>query len=125
MAPEQPAQTTTTEIVPKVRQSLEMMKLLMADTTGNYRHLVEELVRTENERDVFDQDWRMAKMFAISGDFADITGQTQEQAIAKAMSKIQMGRNWGMNAADAMANVFFLNGKPGVMTEILATKIGL
>jgi hypothetical protein len=100
-----------------------MMKLLMADTTGNYRHLVEELVRTENERDVFDQDWRMAKMFAISGDFADITGQTQEQAIAKAMSKIQMGRNWGMNAADAMANVFFLNGKPGVMTEILATKI--
>lgn len=124
MMPEQAVQPApTTEVVPKGAQELEILKLLMADTSGSYRHLVEELVRAQNERTLFDQDWRTAKMFAVSGDFADITGQTQEQAIAKAMSKIQMGRNWGMNATDALANIFFLNGRPGVMTEILATKM--
>jgi len=102
---------------------MEILKLLMADTSGNYRYLVEELVRANNEKELFDQDWRMAKQFAMSGDFADITGSTQEQAIAKAMSKIQMGRNWGMLPADAMANVYFLNGKPGVGTDYLASKI--
>jgi hypothetical protein len=123
MTPEQPVQTAPTEIVQRSRQSTEILKMLLADTSGNYRHLVEELVRTNNEKELFDQDWRMAKQFALSGDFADITGQTQEQAIAKALSKIAMGRNWGMLAADAMANVFFINGKPGVGTDYLASKI--
>jgi hypothetical protein len=120
MTPEQPP---TTEIVPKGRQSMEMLKILTADVSGNYRHLVEEIVRAETERDLFDQDYRTAKVFAMSGQFEGITGQTPEQAIATAMAKIRIGRGWQLNDSDSIAYISFLNGKPSVATDILAQKI--
>lgn len=84
---------------------------------------LKDLIEAERNRDLFDQDWRTAKVFAASGKFDDIKGATQEQAIATAMAKIRIGREWGMSDADAIAQIYFVNGRPAVMTEFLASRM--
>jgi hypothetical protein len=82
-----------------------------------------QIVEAELGRDAFDQDWRLAKVFAISGAFADIKGVSPQAAIATAMAKIQLGRSWGIVAADAMQFIYFNNGRPSVMNELIASKL--
>jgi hypothetical protein len=82
-----------------------------------------QIVEAELARDSFDQDWRLAKVFALSGAFADIKGTTPNAAIATAMAKIQLGRSWGIVAADAMQFIYFNNGRPSVQNELIAAKL--
>jgi hypothetical protein len=39
------------------------------------------------------------------------------------MMRIQLGRSWGMMAADAMQNVYFVNGRPSVANSVVATRL--
>ncbi len=82
-----------------------------------------DVIAAEVARELFDQDVRLAKMFAWSGVFGDLKNVTEKQAVATAMAKIQLGRNWGLSAADSMQYIFFTNGKPSIMNEILAAKM--
>ncbi len=82
-----------------------------------------QMIAAEIARDLFDQDARLAKVFAQSGVFSDLTGMTEQQAIATAMTKIRLGRSWDINEADAMQFIFFNNGRPGIMNELYAAKI--
>jgi len=107
--------------VAKGRATLEIIRIL-ADK-GNQKEILQQLIDAETARDLFDQDYRAAKIYAMSGQFDDIKGMTPEQAIATAMSKIRIGRSWGMNESDSVAFIYWMNGKPNVATEILATKI--
>ena len=43
-----------------------------------------------------------------------------EQSIAKAMAKIQLGRNWGFSAADSMKHVYFMNGRPAIENAVVS-----
>jgi hypothetical protein len=109
------------QVESKGRATLEIIRIL-ADK-GNQKELLQQLIDAETARDLFDQDYRAARIYAMSGQFDDIKGATTEQAIASAMSKIRIGRSWGMNESDSIAFIYWNNGKPAVMTEILATKI--
>ena len=84
---------------------------------------ISALVEAEVARQTYAQDRAVARDFAISGQFEDLKAATAEQAIATAMVKIQLGRAWGFNAADAMRYLYFSNGKPAVENEIVAAKL--
>jgi hypothetical protein len=103
------------------RATLDLLEII-SETEGRQSY-AKELIGAELTRDLFDQDWRLAKVFAASGVFADITGVTQEQAIATAMAKIQIGRSWGITPGDSMQFIFFTNGKPSVQNELVASKM--
>lgn len=113
-------QPQTTEVF-KPRATLEIIKILAA-TPAN-KEMLQQLIDAETARDLFDQDYRAARIYAMSGQFDDIKGMTPEQAISTAMAKIRIGRSWQMSESDSIAFIYWNNGKPAVMTEIMATKI--
>lgn len=76
-----------------------------------------EIIESQLAVNRFDQDWRLARVFAESGLFADA------QQLNQAMTKIQLGRSWNMDAADAMQHIYFVNGKPAVQNEYLGAKM--
>ena len=104
------------------RTNAELLELIIA-AGENAQSYAKQVVEGELAKDAFNQDQRLAKIFATSGVFADIKGTTELQAIATAMTKIQLGRSWGMSPADAMQFIYFTNGRPAVMTEAFAAKL--
>jgi hypothetical protein len=105
----------------KSRVTLEMLKILAdGELRENY---IRAIVNAELERDSFDMDQRRARVFAISGKFDDLKGETVEQAIASAMSKIQLGRSWGLSPTDSIRYIYWTNGRPNIENEIVASKM--
>lgn len=75
------------------------------------------LVAQEVERRIFNNQYRVAQMFARAGYFSDAQDEY------KAMAKIEIGRSWGLSAADSMRYIYMVNGKPAVENEIVAAKL--
>lgn len=126
----QPANSTTLTIPPapasapaepRTRVTVDQLALL----PDNERRTlwINSLVEAEVARQNYAQDRALAREFAVSGQFSDITGTTMDQAIATAMVKIQLGRAWGFNAADSIRYIYFTNGKPALENEIVAAKL--
>lgn len=103
-------------VQPIPRVPLQEMLALVRDTelVAAYGR---EIIESQLAINRFDQDWRLARVFAESGLFADA------QAVNQAMTKVQLGRSWNMEPADAMQHVYFVNGKPAVMNEYLGAKM--
>lgn len=99
------------------RSNAELLNLIVA-CGENAREYAKQVVETELARDIFAQDWGMAKVFSMSGQFDDLKKLNEKQAVATAMAKIQLGRSWGVGAADSMRFVYFTNGKPAIETEL-------
>jgi hypothetical protein len=97
-----------------------LMALPDSDRRSNW---IQALVDAEVARQCYAQDRALARDFAICGKFDDIKGSSPDQAIATAMVKIQLGRSWGFTPADSMRFVYFVNGRPSVENEIVATKL--
>jgi hypothetical protein len=81
------------------------------------------LVEADAYRQSYATDKALARDFAICGKFDDLKDATPEQAVATAMVKIQLGRAWGFNAADSIKNIYFVNGKPALEQDIVASKL--
>jgi hypothetical protein len=75
------------------------------------------LVAQETERRTFNNNWRIAGVLSASGFFKDT------ESVERAMAKIEIGRSWGLNAADAMRYVVMINGKPGLENELIASRL--
>lgn len=121
-----PPQTTALIIPepPTQRAPLRDMLDLVRSAGPEYMQAFgRDLIEREVAVALYDQDARVARSFARSGFFGDITGATQEQAVAQAMTKIQLGRSWNMDPASAMKHLYFVNGKPAVENEYLASKM--
>lgn len=103
------------------RVTMEQLERLPDD--DQRRAWINALVEAEIARQTFAYDRALAREFALSGQFSDITGTTMEQAIATAIVKIQMGRAWGFNPADSIRYIYFTNGKPAIENEIVASKL--
>ena len=106
----------TQAVAPIPRVPLNEMLALVRDTelVATYGR---EIIESQLAINRFDQDWRLARVFAESGLFADA------QAVNQAMTKVQLGRSWNMEAADAMQHIYFVNGKPAVQNEYLGAKM--
>ncbi len=114
--PQQQSQAADTR-----RATIQLLEII--GETELRQSYAKDLIAQEVSRDAFDQDWRLARVFAQSGIFEEVKNQTPEQAIATAMTKIRMGRAWGINEADAMRFIFFQNGKPSIENELIAAKL--
>jgi hypothetical protein len=106
------------------RISIEQLAMLGPMAADDRRIAwVNALVDADIARQSYATDIALARQFAICGQFDELKKQTTEQAIATAMVKIQLGRAWGFNSADAMRNIYFVNGRPALEQDIVASKL--
>jgi hypothetical protein len=102
----------------KTRQSaIDLLERVVEQPIRN------QIISAEIARELFDQDWRLARVFQMSGQFNDLKKLTPEQGIATAMAKIRIGRGWGLNETEAMTMVVFINGIPTLQNEIIASRL--
>lgn len=116
MTPTPATELITTPVQPAPRVPLNEMLSLIRDTEliGTYGR---EIIESQIAINRFDQQWRLARVFAESGMFTDA------QQINQAMAKIQIGESWKMSAADAMQFIDVFTGRPSVRNEYLAAKM--
>lgn len=119
--PEIPVAEVAEERKPR-RSNTELLDLIVK-AGDRSQQFATAVVEAELDRDLFDQDQRLANVFAVCGDFADLKSKTPRQAIATAMAKIQLGRAWGINPADSMQFLYFTNGRPALMTELFGARL--
>lgn len=82
--------------------------------------MVEEakgIISFEMESRWFAHSQRQGEVFLLSGWFTDV------KSLAQAATKIELGRNWGMTASDAMRFVYLVKGRPAVMEEYFASRM--
>jgi len=72
---------------------------------------------------LFEMQQRQARLFAMSGLFADIKGQTQEQAIAQAFVKIALGDAMGFSPAESMTGIDIIQGRVAVGANLRAARM--
>ena len=71
----------------------------------------------------FEFQQRSARLFAASGLFADIKGQTVEQSIAQAFVKIALGDSMGFNPAESMTGIDIILGRVSVGSSLRAARM--
>lgn len=71
----------------------------------------------------FEFHQRSAKLFALSGLFADIKGQSESQAIAQAYVKISLGESMGFNPAESMTGIDIIVGRVAVGANLRAARM--
>jgi hypothetical protein len=64
-----------------------------------------------------------AALMAKSGCFADIKSSDEETAIAKAVVKIAIGRDYGFSAAESMQHIELIQGRPSIAAHGRAAKM--
>lgn len=105
---------------PAASQIVEIITVLKELGAETVRPFIAELIRQQTASAIFLEDERLALSFARSGYFADLTKANEDEGIAQAMTKIQVGRGWHMIPADAMRYIDFINGKPIIENEYYA-----
>ncbi len=75
------------------------------------------LIGQEVERRQFSNNLNLATALANSGYFTDASDKW------KALAKIEIGRSWGLSAADSMRHILMVNGKPSLENEVIAAKL--
>lgn len=75
------------------------------------------------EAERFALQQRMAKLFYVSGLFADIKGQGVEQSIAQAFVKIALGDSMGFSAAESMQGIDIIKNRPAVGAQLRAARM--
>ena len=71
----------------------------------------------------FELHQRQARLFALSGLFADIKGQSLEQALAQAFVKIDLGESMGLSSAEAMTGIDLIQGRVAISANIRASRM--
>ena len=75
------------------------------------------------EIQTFELQQRAARLFAVSGLFADIKGQNPEQSIAQAFVKISLGESMGFNPAESMTGIDLIQGRVAISANMRAARM--
>lgn len=70
-----------------------------------------------------DYKQRLAQAFARSGCFADIKGQSEAEAIARALVKIELGEAMGFTPAESMTGIDIIQGRVAVGANLRAARM--
>ncbi len=70
-----------------------------------------------------DYKQRLATAFAKSGCFADIKGQSEPEAIARALVKIELGEAMGFTPAESMTGIDIIQGRVAVGANLRAARM--
>jgi hypothetical protein len=84
---------------------------------------INALVDAELARLNYAQDRQLGRDFAACGQFDDLKNMSPSQAIATAITKQQIGRMWGLKAADSIKSVVFINGRPSLENDVVAARL--
>jgi hypothetical protein len=71
----------------------------------------------------FELMQRMARLFAMSGLFADIKGSTPEQGVAQAFVKMSLGESMGFSPAESMTGLSIIQGRLAVNAELRGARM--
>jgi hypothetical protein len=117
----------TAELTPALgrkpmRSTIDILEILK-ETEHRDDPAIRTILDAEINALVFDQDWRQAQMLAMSGVFSDLKGATPHQSVAKAMTKIRLGREWKLTDMDSMRSIYFVNGRPALENDIVASRM--
>jgi hypothetical protein len=84
----------------------------------------ERKIAIEAQQQEFEYTQRLAKLFAKSGCFSDIKKNiSEEQALAQAFTKIELGKCMGFSAAESMQGVHLISGTPSVNAQLRAARM--
>ena len=111
MNPTQPPEQQQPRVAYRSTDTATLLDLVVDET------IKKQIVEMEIGHKRFELDSRYANVFASSKAFKD------SQTIDLAMTKIEVGRSWGLGPADSMRYVYFVNGKPALENEIYASKM--
>lgn len=102
------------------RQQPDLGALLDAAFTESERPARDRILIQRAE---FDLNQRYAKAFAKSGLFSDIAGGSEEQQIARALIKIELGKSMGFSAAESMTGIDIIKGRVSVGANLRASRM--
>lgn len=120
--PEEKQESTALQVVQPRYPMREMLTTLKEMNDPDlFKSFAKDIIEREVAAARFGQDAQLARVFASSGAFDGINGT--EQGVSLAMTKIQLGRSWNMETADAMKSVFFINGRPSVEAVYLGAQM--
>lgn len=81
------------------------------------------LVKQELNRLTYNNNWRLAEVFAAAGYFESNGYNTPPMSAAQAMAKIEVGESWGLNPADSIRFVYIIGGKPAIEEAVFAARL--
>jgi hypothetical protein len=114
---------TTQEIQttqPQPRRTEVIVPDMLSMVTGSRADERDQLILM---RAKFDYAQRIAKLFAVSGCFADVKDTREEVAIAKALVKIKLGESMGFTEAEAMSGIDIIQGRVAVGANLRAARM--
>ena len=103
---------------PEPQQKIRLEDFQVADE--DQRRLKTKLL-LQNEEFKFKQ--RLAGLFAASGAFSDVRGQSAEEGIAKAFVKIELGESMGFSPAESMTGIDIIQGRVAVGANLRAARM--
>lgn len=81
---------------------------------------INALVQAETGRLRYAQDRQFALDAYNSGQFDDLKKLTPQQGVALAITKLQIGWDWGLTRADAIRSIYMVGGRPSLENELVA-----
>ena len=115
-----------TEQAPPTQEQANTAQHKAAD---NGKRLLEQVIDATSDEElkkknqVFDFQQRNAALFAESGLFQDIKGQTPKQSLAQAFVKIALGASMGFSPAESMTGIDIIQGRVGVGANLRAARM--
>ena len=96
------------------------MSLLMKAVGESEQRARDQIILTS---EMFKHKQRLAGLFALSGCFSDIKGKTQQQALAQAFVKMELGASMGFTDAESMQGINLIQGTPSISAQLRAARM--
>lgn len=119
------APNDTTQTLPAVtgQQQVQVQQMDLLDRVSDaHAQQRDQLILMRSKLEYVQ---RMARMFALSGCFADIKDTREDVAIAKACVKIKLGESMGFSEAESMMGIDIIQGRPAVGASLRAARMQL
>lgn len=86
------------------------------------REVASVFQKIEAEKLRFEFRQRLSRLFVMARVFEDLKG-SPEEALGKAMLKIELGESIGLAPAEAMRSIYFVRGRPELYAEVRAARM--
>lgn len=107
-------------VQPASQQEKALNSLLNAAVDETIRRQAQSMAL---ETAQIEQDGRIALMMFHAGLYDDLKNCTPQQATARALVKIELGRTMGIGPFEAMNVIYFVNGRPSLDSGVRAARM--
>jgi hypothetical protein len=107
----------TKAVVGQNEQVLSLLDLVIDE------HDRKALVKQELNRLTYNNNWRLAEVFAAAGYFDSNGMNSPPMSKEQAMAKIEIGESWDLNPANSIRFVYIIGGKPAIEEAVFASRL--